>query len=70
MQDDQYALPTGRFWVSLQCGLGLAACQRGLSVGFTTAASLDHELIGVRDERRLLSFQKKLARLRLLIIED
>ena len=51
MQDDQYGLPIGRFCVSLQCGLGLAACQRGLSVGSTTAASLDHELIEVRDER-------------------
>ena len=36
-------------------GLGLAACQRGLSVGFTTAASLVHELIEARDERRLLN---------------
>ena len=36
-------------------GLGLAACQRGLSVGFTTAAALVHELIEARDERRLLN---------------
>ena len=41
-------------------GLGLAACQRGLSVGFTTA----------RDERRLLNLQKRLARLKLLIIDE
>ena len=33
---------TGKTHVAL--GLGLAACQRGLSVGFTTAASLVHEL--------------------------
>ena len=46
-------------------GLGLAACQRGLSVGFTTAASLVHELNEARDERRLLNLQKKLARLKL-----
>ena len=26
-------------------GLGLAACRRGLSVGFTTAAGLVHELM-------------------------
>ena len=51
-------------------GLGLAACQRGLSVGFTTAASLVHELIEARDERRLLTLQKRLARLKLLIIID
>ena len=50
--------------------LGLAACQRGLSVGFTTAASLVHELIEARDERRLLNLQKKLARVKLLIIDE
>ena len=50
--------------------LGFAACQRGLSVGFTTAASLVHELIEARDERRLLNLQKKLARLKLLIVDE
>ena len=54
---------TGKTHVAL--GLGFAACQRGLSVGFTTAASLVHELIEARDERRLLNLQKKLARLNL-----
>ena len=34
--------------------LGLAACQRGMPVGFTTAAALVHELMEARDERRLL----------------
>ncbi len=53
---------TGKTHVAL--GLGLAACQRGLSAGFTTAASLAHELIEARDERRLLNLRKKLARLR------
>ena len=48
----------------------LAACQRGLSVGFTTAASLVHELIEAKDERRLLNLQKKLARLKLLIVDE
>ena len=51
-------------------GFGLAAIQRGLSVGFTTAASLVHELIEARDERRLLTLQKRLARLKLLIINE
>ena len=59
---------TGKTHVAL--GLGLAACQRGLSVGFTTAASLVHELIEARDERRLLNLQKKLARLKLLIVDE
>ena len=36
-------------------GLGLAACQRGMSVGFTTAAGLVHELMEARDERRRLN---------------
>ena len=59
---------TGKTHVAL--GLGLAACQRGLPVGFTTAASLVHELIEARDERRLLNLQKRLARLKLLIIDE
>ena len=50
--------------------LGLAACQRGLSVGFTTAAALVNELLEARDERRLLNLQRQLARLRLLIIDE
>ena len=48
---------TGKTHVAL--GLGLAACQKGLSVGFTTAAALVHELIEARDERRLLRLQKE-----------
>ena len=59
---------TGKTHVAL--GLGLAACQRGLSVGFTTAGALVHELIEARDERRLLNLQRKLARLKLLIIDE
>ena len=59
---------TGKTHVAL--GLGLAACQRGLSVGFTTAAALVHELTEARDERRLLNLQRKLARLKLLIIDE
>ena len=49
-------------------GLGLAACQKGLSVGFTTASALVHELTEARDERRLL--QLRLAGLKLLIIAE
>jgi DNA replication protein DnaC len=59
---------TGKTHVAL--GLGLAACQKGLSVGFTTAAALVHELIEARDERRLLRLQKQLAAYRLLIIDE
>ncbi len=59
---------TGKTHVAL--GLGLAACQRGLSVGVTTAAALVHELSEARDVRRLLNLQRKLARLKLLIVDE
>ena len=51
-------------------GLGLAACQRGLSTGFTTAAALVHELMEARDERRLLRLQKQMVTCKLLIIDE
>ena len=50
-------------------GLGLAACQRGMPVGFT-AAALVHELMEARDERRLLNPQRQLSLLGLLIIDE
>ena len=50
--------------------LGLAACQKGMSVAFTTAAALVHELMEARNERRLRVFQKKLANVKLLIIDE
>ena len=59
---------TGKTHVDL--GLGLAACQRGMSVGFTTAAGLVHELMEARDKRRLLNLQRQLSRLNLLIIDE
>ncbi len=59
---------TGKTHVAL--GLGLAACQKGLSVGFTTAAALVHELLEARDERRLLRLQKQLASYQLLIVDE
>jgi DNA replication protein DnaC len=51
-------------------GLGLAACQKGVSVLFTTAASLANELMEAKDERRLLRLQKQIARNKLLIIDE
>jgi DNA replication protein DnaC len=50
--------------------LGLAACQRGHRVRFTTAAALVHELMEARDEKRLLRFQKQLASYELLIVDE
>ena len=59
---------TGKTHVAL--GLGLAVCQKGLSVGFTTAAALVHELIEAVDERRLQRLQKQLVSQDLLIIDE
>ena len=59
---------TGKTHVAL--GLGLAACQKGLSVGFTTAAALVSELMEARDERRLLRLQKQIAGVKLLVIDE
>ena len=50
--------------------LGLAACQKGLSVRFATASHLVHELIEARDEKRLLRLQAQLARVNLLIVDE
>jgi len=59
---------TGKTHVAL--GLGLAACQKGLSVGFTTAAALVNELHEAHDERRLLRLQRQFAGYKLLIIDE
>ena len=59
---------TGKTHVAL--GLGLAACQKGLSVGFTTAAAVVHALIEARDEKRLLRLQRQLAGYKLLVIDE
>ena len=37
---------------------------------FTTAAALVHELIEAKDEKRLLRFQKQLAKQELLIVDE
>jgi len=59
---------TGKSHIAL--ALGLAACQRGMAVGFTTAAGLVHQLMEARDEKRLLRFQAGLAAYKLLIIDE
>ena len=59
---------TGKTHIAL--GLGLAACQKGLAVGFITASALVHELMEAADEKQLLRFQKKLAKYKLLIIDE
>ncbi len=59
---------TGKSHVAL--ALGLAACQRGMSVGFMTAAGLVHQLMEARDEKRLLRLQAQLAAHKLLIVDE
>lgn len=59
---------TGKTHVAL--GLGLAACQKGLTVRFTTAAAIVHELMEARDERQLMRLQKQLVKQKLLIIDE
>jgi DNA replication protein DnaC len=59
---------TGKTHVAL--ALGLAACQKGFTVAFTTAAALVNQLLEARDERRLLKFQRDLASVKLLIIDE
>ena len=59
---------TGKSHIGL--ALGLAACQRGFSVGFTEAAALVHQLMEARDERRLIRLQRELQAYKLLIIDE
>ena len=53
---------TGKTHIAL--GLGLAACQKGLTVLYHGGG------FGPRDEKRLLRFQKQLAKYKLLIIDE
>lgn len=59
---------TGKTHISIS--LGLAACQQGHSVGFTTASSLVHEMIEAHDEKRLLKYKAKLLKYQLLIVDE
>ena len=62
--------PSGVGKTHVALALGLAACQKGLGVHFTTASHLVHELIEARDEKRLLRLQDQLARVNLLIVDE
>jgi DNA replication protein DnaC len=59
---------TGKTHIAL--ALGLAACQRGHRVRFTTASALVSELIEARDKKKLLRFQKQIANYELLIVDE
>ena len=62
--------PSGVGKTHVALALGLAACQKGLGVRFTTASHLVHEMIEARDEKRLLRLQDQLARVSLLIVDE
>jgi len=62
--------PSGTGKTHAVCGIGLAACQRGVKTRFATAAAIVHEMIEARDEKRLLRLQKTLASYELLIIDE
>jgi DNA replication protein DnaC len=59
---------TGKTHIAL--ALGLAACQRGFPVAFTTAAGLVHQLMEAKDERRLLRLQAQMTAVKLLIVDE
>jgi len=59
---------TGKTHVGL--GLGLAACQKGFSVFFTTTATLVNRLMEARDSRQLSRLQAQLASAKLLVIDE
>jgi DNA replication protein DnaC len=59
---------TGKTHIAL--ALGLAACQRGHRVRFTTASALVSALIEAREEKYLLRFEKQLAAYELLIVDE
>jgi DNA replication protein DnaC len=59
---------TGKSHIAL--ALGLAACQKGFPVAFTTAAALVTQLMEARDERRLLKMQRELQAVKLLIVDE
>jgi len=59
---------TGKTHLAL--GIGLAACQRGYSVCWKTAATLVNELIEARDSKQLQRAQKALVKVQLLIVDD
>ena len=62
--------PSGTGKTHMALALGMAACEKGYSVLFRTAATLTNELREAHDERRLLGLQKKLQEVGLLIVDE
>jgi len=62
--------PSGTGKTHVAIGPGLAACQKGLTVGFITASAPVSQKVEARDERRLLRLHKQMAGYKLLIIDE
>jgi DNA replication protein DnaC len=62
--------PSGTGKTHVVLGLGLAACQKGFSVLFTTTAALVNRLMEARDNRQLTRLQAQLAAVKLLIVDE
>jgi DNA replication protein DnaC len=54
----------------LLIGLGIAACEQGKRVRYTTAAQLVNELVEAADERKLSRLVKRYGRLDLLCLDE
>jgi DNA replication protein DnaC len=54
----------------LATGLGVAACEQGRSVRFTTVAALVNELLEARDERELSRLVGRWARVDLMVADE
>lgn len=54
----------------LAIGLGMEACRRGHRVSYFTAASLAHQLIEARSEKKLLRLEKQIDKSPLLIVDE
>lgn len=61
---------TGRGKTHCSIALGMKACKLGMNVKFYTAANLSNELIEAVEYKRLLKFEKQLAKTDLLIIDE
>ena len=59
---------TGKTHLAL--AVGLAACQKGYRVRFTTAAALVNDLLEARDDKRRLRVQTQLVKQDVLIVDE
>jgi DNA replication protein DnaC len=69
-QDNVIALGnSGAGKTHIALALGLAACQKGHTVGLATAVCLVHQPMEAKDARRLQKLQRQIQSLKLLIVD-